>query len=93
MENFWDCIFPVPVSISIVPQSYHADKAAISSRDQSQISDASSHRWRDTKRFVKSREIVVHKVECDHRDVIVEFLREAVRLNRVRSSHPHTPAW
>ncbi|MGH9497602.1 MAG: hypothetical protein ACRD3L_00515 [Terriglobales bacterium] len=42
------------------------------------VAQASSHRRGDPQRFVDSGEIVIHRVDSDHRGVILDFLAESV---------------
>jgi hypothetical protein len=44
------------------------------------IRQASRHARRDPQRFVDSGEIVMHGVDCDHSDVILDFLREGIGM-------------
>ena len=52
------------------------------------IGHASGHRRSDPKRLVDAREVVVHKVEGDRGDVVLDLLREGVRPSVDSQSRP-----
>jgi hypothetical protein len=53
------------------------------------IAEASGHRRSDPQRLMDSREIVVHRADCNHSNVILDLLGETV-CETSEAAHPHS---